>query len=145
MGNTIIKITKNIPVFIKNLNLTKEQIIIVICLIGIAGTAWSANHYKKKSNRFESLLTISQTELQIERNNNKKEENTDVIDGLKLDNEQLVREIQEWQAAYNTLNDIKLPNYTEKLQDVKTAKDVYAEYSAMGYPIFDVISSDCSG
>ena len=144
MSSTILKIIQNTLGFIKNLNLTKEQTIIIVCLIGLTGTAWSASHYKKKANRFETALTISQTELQIERDNDKFEKNDDFIDGLKKDNEELDKELQELRAAYNILNDdTKLPNYTEKLKDVKTAKDVYDEYSTMGYPLFDIISSSC--
>ena len=144
MFNTILKIIKNVTGLIKNLKLSKEQIIIIICLIGLAGTAWSANHYKKKANRFESALAFSQTELQIERDNDKFEKNDDFIEDLKKDNEKLDKELQELRAAYNILNDdTKLPNYTEKLQDVKTVKDVCKKFSDMGYPICDGISLDC--
>lgn len=126
------------------LNLTKEQIIIVLCIIVTAGTAWSASHYRDKAVRFEAALLLASKSSHINREQDKVEKNKDDTAKIKLDNEKLNKELEELRAAYNALNNgIKRTNHTERLKDVKTVKDVCKEFSDMGYPICDDITIDC--
>ena len=146
MIRIFVDLLKNIVGIIKNLNLTKQQVLIILCLTALAGTAWSAQHYRKKSNRFEAALNLIKITTYIERDNAKLEKNDALRAAAKQTNKHLDKESQELQLVYTNLeNDIaKIPNYIERLKDVKTVREIRKEYASIGYPIFDVISSDCA-
>lgn len=144
MFNTIISTVRNVTGIIKNLNLTKEQVIIIICIIVAAGTAWSATHYRSKAAKFEAALLLASKASHINRDQDKVDKNKDLKAAAKLVDEEIRKELEELRAEYNILaNGTKLVNHTERLKDVKTVEDICKEVDAMGYSICDDITSDC--
>jgi len=141
----IVEIVGNITGFLKNLNLSKKDVIIIFCILGIATTSSSASYYRSKSNRLKASLTVAEDALRIEKDKPKLEDNLDWIEKLKKDNKELDEELQALWKAYDVLDseDAKPKDYTERLKDVKSAKDVCKEFSDLGYPICDDIVIDC--
>ena len=138
-------IIENITAFIKNLNLSKKDIIIIICVLGMAATSWSASHYRGESNRLNAALTLSKDTLRIEKDKPKLEDNLDWINKLKDDNKELDKNLQELWASYDALNsggDIESKDYMEMLEYVKTVEDACKEFSALGFAICDDIVVD---
>lgn len=137
----LIKIVEYVTKFVSNLNLTKKDVVIILCVLGMAGTAWSASHYKSKANHLAAALLLSEKKLFIERDGKIIEDNEAVIKKIKEDNENKDKELSALYATYSSLS-IK-NNYIEELQNVKSIKDVCKEFSDMGYPICDGIIVDC--
>lgn len=141
----IIAIVNNVSGFLKNLNLSKKDVVIIFCVLGIAATSLSANHYRGKSNNLKAALTLSEDALRIEKDKPKLEDNLDWINRLKKDNKELDRKLQDLWAAYDALNsggDAEAKDYMEMLEYVKTVKEACKEFSNIGFDICDDIIVD---
>lgn len=141
----IVAIINNVTGFLKNLNLSKKDVVIIFCVIGIATASWSANHYRGKSNRLESALTLSEDALRIEKDKPKLEDNLDWINRLKKDNKELDKSLQDLWTAYDALNsggDAESKKYMEILEYVKTVEEACKEFSDIGFDICDDIIVD---
>jgi len=141
----IVAIVNNITGFLKNLNLSKKDIVIIFCILGIATTSWSANHYRGKSNRLEAALTLSEDALRIEKDKPKLEDNLDWINRLKKDNKELDKKLQDLWTAYDALNsggDVESKDYMEMLEYVKTVEEACKGFSDIGFDICDDIIVD---
>lgn len=141
----IVGMASNIMGFLKNLNLSKKDVVIILCILGVAATSWSASHYKSKSNRLEAALTLSEDTLQIEKDKPKLEDNLDWINKLKKDNKELDRNLQDLLVAYDALDsneDAEAKDYMEMLKYVKTVEEACKEFSNIGFDICDGISVD---
>lgn len=141
---SIAKIVEHVMGFIDDLDLSKRDVLAIICVLGFAATAWSAVHYKGKANKLESVLNFTQTTLRIERNKPKLEDNMVWINTLVEKNIALDKEREDLRAAYDALTkeDAKPNDYMEKLKDVKTTKDICDRFDDIGHSICDDIS-DC--
>lgn len=142
---SIAKIVEHVTGFIKNLNLSKKDVIIIVCVLGFAAQAWSASHYKGKSNRLEAALTLSEDALQIEKDKPKLEDNLDWINRLKKDNRELDKKLQDLWTAYDALNsggDVESKDYMEMLEYVKTVEEACKGFSDIGFDICDDIIVD---
>ena len=139
MISFVLDIFKNLTGIIKNLNLTKEQAIIVICVIAVIGSLWSASHYKGEVNRLEIDLHSAQKELFIERNNV-------VIDVNNKEMKQLQTELHDtnrrFVALYKQYNDLlgSDKSYTEIMEglgELNNTQDICDAWIRRGFYICD--------
>lgn len=141
----VIPIINNVTGFLKNLNLSKKDIVIIFCVLGIAATSWSASHYRGKSNRLGLVLKAAQKKLHIERNKEKLEDNIDWVKKLKKDNKELDKNLQDLWIAYDALNSVSLGSHMQRLKDVKTANEICEEFEKIGYKCSPINIEKCDG
>ena len=141
----IAKIIENATKIVSNLNLSKKDIVIILCVLGMATTAWSASHYKGKSNRLEANLKVSEDTLHIEKDKPKLEDNLEWIEKIKKENKELNRDLQKLLTEYDALNskgEVEAKDYMEMLEYVKTVEEACSEFSNIGFDICDDIIVD---
>jgi hypothetical protein len=139
MFSAIIDIFKNLTAIIKNLNLTREQTIIALCVFALAGSLWAVSHYKGEANKFEIDLLSTQKELFIERNN-------PTIDTNIKEKKQLQSELnnknKELVMLYKKYNDLLSSGitYTEAMEglgDINNTQDICDAWVRLGFYICD--------
>lgn len=133
----IIEIVNNIMGFLKNLNLSKKDIVIILCVLGMAATSWSASHYKGKSNRLEVSLNVIKNELRIEKDNDKIAENVEYVAELQKEAEE--RDIK-LAALYGELDVLRgelisKTKIIEGLGAINDTEDICHAFADLGYPI----------
>lgn len=135
--NGIVEIFNNVTGFIKNLNLTKKDVlgIIVACVLVIS--VWSAIHYKNKVTQLQTVLTTTQTELQVERDaaeeNNNLEEMKKIKAEVRGKDKELItlyRKVEKLQSI-----EISYQSIMEGLGNVEDTEDVCKMFADNGHPI----------
>ena len=139
MFTIIIDIAKNITGIIKNLNLTREQTIITICIIALAGSLWATNHYRDAVVKLEIDLHSAQKELFIERNNSTVDANIKVVKQLQSELNNKNRELVMLYKKYNDLlsSGITYTEAMEGLGDINNTQDICNAWVRLGFYICD--------
>ena len=139
MISAILDILKNITAVIKNLNLTREQTIIVLCVVALAGSLWSTSHFRSKANGLEVSLLSAQKELFIERNNSIIDANIKVVKQLQSELNNKNKELVMLYKKYNDLLSSGI-TYTEAMNglgDINNTQDVCEGFARLGFYICD--------
>ena len=139
MIKAIIDIIKNVTGILKNLNLTREQTIIAICVIALAGSLWATSHYKGEAAKLEIELLSSQKELFIERNNPTIDANIKVVKQLQSELNNTTRELAMLYKKYNDLlsSGITYTEAMEGLGDINNTQDICDAWVRLGFYICD--------
>lgn len=130
-------IIKNIAGFIKNLNLSKKDvaIIIVVCILGYL--VLSRNSYKAEANRLQTSLTLMEDELTVERNKARISDNKEYVESLQKklkDQDKLVADLYE-ELNSEKNNPVSRTDIVEELGDINNTKTSCDALAGMGYPI----------
>lgn len=135
--NAITEIFSNVTGFIKNLNLTKENVLAIIVVLMLVGTSWSAIHFKNKSVQLQTALTTSETERQVERDEAKENNNIEKMKKLQTEvngkNKELVvlyRKLEKLQSIQ-----ISYQSIMEGFGNVEDTEGVCHMFADLGYPI----------
>ena len=139
MFSALIDIFKNVTGIIKNLNLTRNQTIIAICIVVVAGSLWTTSHYRGEVVRLESDLLTAQKELFIERNNPTIDANIKVVKQLKSEMNIKNKELVMLYKKYNDLlsSGITYTEAMEGLGDINNTQDVCDGFDRLGFYICD--------
>ena len=139
MIKAIIDIIKNVTGILKNLNLTREQTIIAICVIALAGSLWATSHYKGEAAKLEIELLSSQKELFIERNNPTIDANIKVVKQLQSELNNTTRELAMLYKKYNDLlsSGITYTEAMEGLGDINNTQDICNAWVRLGFYVCD--------
>ncbi len=139
MFSAILDILKNVTAVIKNLNLTREQTIIALCVIALAGSLWTTSHYKGEANRLEIDLHSAQKELFIERNNSTIDVNIKVVKQLQSEMNNKNKELVMLYKKYNDLlsSGITYTEAMEGLGDINNTQDICDAWVRLGFYICD--------
>ena len=139
MFSALIDIFKNITAVIKNLNLTRNQTIIAICIVVVAGSLWTTSHYRGEVVRLESDLLTAQKELFIERNNPTIDANIKVVKQLKSEMNIKNKELVMLYKKYNDLlsSGITYTEAMEGLGDINNTQDICDAWVRLGFYICD--------
>ena len=139
MVKVIIDIIKNVTGIIKNLNLTREQTVIVLCIIALVGSLWATSHYKGEANRLEIDLHIAQKELFIERNNPTIDANIKVVKQLQSELNNKNKELVMLYKKYNDLlsSGITYTEAMEGLGDINNTQDICNAWVRLGFYVCD--------
>ena len=137
MVNLIIGLFKNFTGIIKNLNLSKEQAIILVCVIALGGSLWATSHYKGKASSLEVDLGRAKIELQDEKKNAKIAVNNKEIKNLQNELDDTNRRFVALYKQYNDLlgSDKSYTEIMEGLGEINNTQDICAEWAKRGIHI----------
>lgn len=117
--------------------LTKEQIIIGICLICLMLSFLIGNYYKNKATELEIALETTATTSQIERNKPKLADNLqeklELQDALYAITKNYNSLSKKYKALLKT--NITYTEVMEDLGDINNNKDICAAWAKLGHPI----------
>ena len=130
----MIKILGSILDIIKNMTL--KDILLAIVVLAFLITAWKANAYRNDSIKNHALYESIQKELEIEKDNNKVEENLKENKKLKSDINKMNAELVILYAELKTLNNVSntRTEIMEKL-NLENTEDICDALADFGYPI----------
>lgn len=139
MISAILDILKNVTGVIKNLNLTREQTIIALCIMALVGSLWSVSHYKGKADGYKIDLHTAQRDLFIERNNPTIDANIKVVKQLKSEMNNKNKELVMLYKKYNDLlsSGITYTEAMEGLGDINNTQDICDAWVRLGFYICD--------
>ena len=126
MVNIIIGIFKDFTGIIKNLNLTKEQAIIVICIIISIGSIWAASHYKNEASSLAITLEDRELDLQEAKENAKVAVSLEKYKKLEKNYNSTTRELANLYKSYTDLlgSGTTYTEVMEGLGEINTTQDV---------------------
>lgn len=139
MISVALDILKNILGVIKNLNLTKEQTIIVVCVLTLSGTVWSTFHYRGEVTRLEDTVKDKDQELKEAKENALVNSNIKELKELKR---QYIDKDKEIISLYKKLENLRRLEITrteimEDLGEINNTEDACRAFAKSGYPICD--------
>ena len=118
-------------------DLTKEQIIIGICLICLGVSFLAGNYYKNKATELEITLETTATTLKIERN--KPELTANLQEKLELQDAlyAMTKNYNSLSKKYKALlkTNVTYTEVMEDLGDINNNKDICAAWAKLGHPI----------
>lgn len=139
MISFVLDIFKNLTGIIKNLNLSKEQTIIALCVIALVGSLWATSHYKGEVDRLEIDLHSAQKELFIERNNVVIDANNKEMESLQSELDDTNRRFVALYKQYNDLlgSDKSYTEIMENLGELNNTQDICDAWIARGFYVCD--------
>ena len=122
---------------VKIKDLSKEQLIIGVCLICLGLSILGGIYYKNKATKLEIILETTTTTLQIERKKAKLAGN--LQDRLELQDalNALTKDHTELSGKYEALlgSDVSYTQIMNQLGDMNNNEDICAAWLKLGYPI----------
>ena len=126
MFNIVIDIFKNITGIIKNLNLTKEQAVIAICIIISVGSIWVASHYKNETSNLAITLEDKELDLKEANENAKVAVSLEKYKKLEKNYNSTTRELANLYKKYTDLigSGTTYTKIMEGLGDINNTQDI---------------------
>ncbi|MCK5601472.1 hypothetical protein KAR91_06380 [Candidatus Pacearchaeota archaeon] len=118
-------------------DLTKEQLIIGVCLVCLGLSILASGYYKNKATELEITLGTTATTLQIERKKAKLagnlQERVELQDALDA----MTKNYKSLSKKYNALlkANITYSEVMENLGEINNNQDICNAWDALGYPI----------
>ena len=139
MISAILDILKNVTGVIKNLNLTREQTIIALCIMALAGSLWSVSHYKGKADGYKIDLDKAKIELRDAKANAEIAVNNEELKGLQNELDDTNRRFVALYKQYNDLlgSDKSYTEIMEGLGEINNTQDICDAWIKRGFYLCD--------
>lgn len=122
---------------VKNLNLTKKDLLMIVGFLVVIGLVMTVNHYRNETVRLETVISTTEKQLEIERNDAKANNNVEKVKELEKEKVKTDKELVILYRELKELRDVKL-TYTQIMEDfgeINNTEDVCNLYARYGHPI----------
>ena len=122
---------------IKNLKLTKKDILMIIGIVILLCSIWTANYYRNEGIHLQTILSTTKKQLEIERNNPKIKQKEEEIKVLQQERARSNKELVVLYRELKNLSSIAV-TYTqivEGLGEINDTEDSCNALASIGHPI----------